>query len=326
MTLVGADVGALRALGEQFEDAAAALDEIAGQVTSRIAVQPWQGPDGEQFGARWTGECRALVARTSDSLREAGRAARRNADAQERTSLDDGGAAGSGPLAGGAAAVGGDADVVPISPTMGRGRDDGRTPTEDILTEYQVSDGEVISWEPGWPANMLTDPERITEKEGEMLDDLSLLSQKSFRDIRDRAFNWADERFPGQGREDGHNDAFRHAMWNALMARKYGEAWAEDFGTAHEQRPGNESAREAMDLYNNEVGRRIEAENPDADVYELADLVEQAVRDGEMVVIDQDGDLAYSDEVDPGATGHPQPGPALPGEDPDFNNESSESA
>ena len=52
-----------------------------------------------------------------------------------------------------------------------------------------------------------------------------------------------------------------------------------------------------MDLYNNEVGRRIAVENPDASPEELADLVEQAVENGEMMVIGDDLKLHYSDEL-----------------------------
>ena len=37
--------------------------------------------------------------------------------------------------------------------------------------------------------------------------------------------------------------------------------------------PGNSADREAMDLYNNEVGRQIALAHPDASRQELADLV-----------------------------------------------------
>lgn len=40
--------------------------------------------------------------------------------------------------------------------------------------------------------------------------------------------------------------------------------------------PGNETAREAIDLYNNEVGRKIAVANPDASREEFADLVAEA--------------------------------------------------
>lgn len=198
---------------------------------------------------------------------------------------------------------------------------------EQILARYQVSDGKVLeNWEPDWPASLFTEPRpAVTEKEAEMLNGLNPLAQKSFQDIHDRAFDVADERFEPGDQNDNHNDAFRHAYWNALMTRKYGEAWAEDYATAHEQLPGNPPAREAMDLYNNEVGRRIAAENPDVDVYQLADLVEKAVKDGEAVVVGPDGSLVHSDQVAVGETGTAPPAEPLPGQDPQFNDESSDS-
>ncbi|MGH4016921.1 MAG: DUF6973 domain-containing protein [Pseudonocardiaceae bacterium] len=57
-----------------------------------------------------------------------------------------------------------------------------------------------------------------------------------------------------------------------------------------------------MDLHNNEVGRRIALENPDAGEEELRELVGQAVRDGEMVVVGTDERLDHSDQVDLGDT------------------------
>ena len=62
------------------------------------------------------------------------------------------------------------------------------------------------------------------------------------------------------------SDAFRHAIWNAIMSRYISKSWAEDFATAHEDKTEDElnqtaadgySEREhkAMDLHNNEQGR-----------------------------------------------------------------------
>ena len=44
------------------------------------------------------------------------------------------------------------------------------------------------------------------------------------------------------------------------MIGYFGEEFTRRFTTAHEATPDNPSAREAMDLHNNEVGRRIAAE------------------------------------------------------------------
>ena len=58
-----------------------------------------------------------------------------------------------------------------------------------------------------------------------------------------------------------------------------------------------------MDLFNNELGQRIATDHPDASDEELADLVFNAIDRGEAMVIDANGELAYSDRVDPGRTG-----------------------
>ncbi|MGP9536472.1 DUF6973 domain-containing protein [Brachybacterium sp. AOP43-C2-M15] len=113
---------------------------------------------------------------------------------------------------------------------------------------------------------------------------------------------------------DDHADAFRHAYLNALQSRSFGDDWATGYWTAHERIPNNDPAREAMDLHDNEVGRRIAAENPGVSDAELGDLVEQAVADGEMVVIDQDGGLVPSNSITPEQAGHPDPDAApMPG-------------
>jgi ketosteroid isomerase-like protein len=170
-----------------------------------------------------------------------------------------------------------------------------RVRLDRILEDYQVDP------DPDGLVNFFG--KTITKSEAELLDDIGLLGIKDMYDIQNKAFETAEERFEGQDSNDSHQDAFRHAYWNALMTQRFGEEWAEQYGTAHERLPGNPADREAMDLYNNEVGRKIAVDNPDADPKKLADLVEQAVKDGRMVVIDENGELAYSDDVAEGKTG-----------------------
>jgi hypothetical protein len=184
------------------------------------------------------------------------------------------------------------------------GPGDNRKSPDQILSDYQTDpdpDGTVRYPPP--PLGLITGQKTITKTEARMLDDLGLLGTRDFQGVVDDSFGAAESRFPEEGQEDGHGDAFRHAYWNALMTEKYGADWADRYGTAHEGLSGNPADREAMDLYNNEVGRRIATDNPDASPEELADLVDQAVRRGEMVVIDGNGDLRYSNEVQIGQTG-----------------------
>lgn len=190
---------------------------------------------------------------------------------------------------------------------------------DQILDQYQVSldpDGTVM-WEPAWPASIFTEPRELTATEARMLDDIGWLAQQDFKQIAEHAFDEADQRFVPEDQNDNHNDAFRHAYWNALLTQRFGEEWARDYTTAHE-RITNPAAREAMDLWNNEVGRRIAVENPDASPEELADLVEAAVRNGEMVVVGADGSsLVWSNQIPEGGhTGDANVDAPVDGHDP----------
>lgn len=188
---------------------------------------------------------------------------------------------------------------------------------ENIRINYQVADGEMLRWSPkigGIEAEALGSKD-LTETEGKMLDQLTidrgLLGLNQFRRIAENALDEANARFPstpvpesvpeGRHREwqsnDGHGDAFRHTYWNALMTRQYGEDWTKAFATAHEGLPDNRANREAMDLYNNEVGRKIATDHPGASPEQLAALVERALHDGTVIVIDKNGDLAWSDQI-----------------------------
>lgn len=96
---------------------------------------------------------------------------------------------------------------------------------------------------------------------------------------------------------DGHVDAYRHALWSARMTKRFGSEWTKEYTTSHEMTHGNPVQREAMDLYNNEVGRQIAIDNPDATDTELQTLAREAVMNGEVVVIDQNAQLNWSDRV-----------------------------
>lgn len=214
---------------------------------------------------------------------------------------------------------------VSISPRL-QAASERRAELDRILNDYQVKGDEMVAWTPnmgGVSIDMpFVQPKWITRTEAELLEDLAstrgLVGLKGFRDImsndqRDpgKAYGTADRYYPrvgehGQpiaGGEDGHNDAFRHAYFNALLTKNFGLDFAAAFATAHESTHGNFADREAMDLYNNDVGRRIAMENPEASDDELAGLVHAAVKNGEMVVIDGTGELAFSDEVPVGQTG-----------------------
>jgi len=205
-----------------------------------------------------------------------------------------------------------------------------------IEDAYQVHDDALVDWSPSVYGALpipFMDARQITATEARMLDRLTfrkgLVGLHAFKSIADEAFDFANARYPDAAappagvaaqiarapaaerkgmlrawqKNDGHNDAFRHAFWNAMLTQEYGEPWTREFTTAHEARPHNEKVREAMDLYNNEVGRGIGQANPRASRTELAQLVQNAVREGRMVVVGQDGHLAWSDQVPLGQHG-----------------------
>ncbi|XXF76261.1 hypothetical protein P2318_24825 [Myxococcaceae bacterium GXIMD 01537] len=222
---------------------------------------------------------------------------------------------------------------------LGAAGEPARADLARIQRDYQVEDDTLVSWSPkagGLIPVPFTGEYEITATEAKMLDGLSvsrgLLGLNTFNNIKDQAFSVSERLYPAPGNipgsvpadrqrewvgNDGHRDAFRHAYWNALMTREFGAEWTQQFATAHEGLPGNPADREAMDLYNNDIGRQIALANPNASPEELATLVQQAVTDGRMVVLDQRGELQWSDRVPqwqhgltdgtPGVGGQPRP-------------------
>ncbi|SMD23433.1 DUF6973 domain-containing protein [Kibdelosporangium aridum] len=193
---------------------------------------------------------------------------------------------------------------------------------EELLKKYNVSidPGGIVSYPDGalgWVLEKFgIEPMNMTAGEAALLDDIGLAGTKDAYDIYKTAVHDAENVFDRQGLTDGHSDAFRHAYWNAMLANRFGPEWTEQYTTAHERVGTNSAAAEAMDLHNNEVGRRIAAEHPDASPEELKGLVEQAVRNGEMVVVGPDGQLVRSNEVPMGQTGRAEGPPAEGGQDP----------
>lgn len=65
----------------------------------------------------------------------------------------------------------------------------------------------------------------------------------------------AKSRYISQSLYQGNGDAFRHSLWNALMAKDLGASYAKQWGDAHEY--GQSGIDPEMDLYNNAKGRTI---------------------------------------------------------------------
>jgi hypothetical protein len=74
---------------------------------------------------------------------------------------------------------------------------------------------------------------------------------------------------------DTKRDALRHSFWQAIVTKRTSENTSRVLGDAHED-DNLTGARTAMDLHNNEVGRRLALRNPTAKESELLLLLEGA--------------------------------------------------
>ncbi len=91
--------------------------------------------------------------------------------------------------------------------------------------------------------------------------------------------------FGGNGLNDS-SDAFRHAFFNALNARDTYSSIADAFGKAHECGVPEEKQKEKqMDLHNNSVGNSLGSQNKGVSDEELAILVLEAIKRGEMKIL-----------------------------------------
>lgn len=128
----GADIEALRRLGETMRQGAATLEAVMSTVSYHVPATSWYGADRDHFVDAWeTVQAPALRA-ACEALHEAGVQAGRHADEQERTSAAYEGAAnpgGTGPAGGNGSQPGVSADPgrdgTPADPSEGGGNKDG---------------------------------------------------------------------------------------------------------------------------------------------------------------------------------------------------------
>ena len=80
-------------------------------------------------------------------------------------------------------------------------------------------------------------------------------------------------------------NAYRHAMWSAIMTDKIGEEKAKQFADAHEQIPNNPIEHMEMDLHNNELGRKIAKEYAGQGYDVFSQKILEAINNGEAKVI-----------------------------------------
>lgn len=90
-TVYGADVAQLRALGDRFDRAAAALEQSGRLLSQGISpAMPWRGPDSQAFQGEWSGSHLPSLRAATEALRAAARAVRTNADQQQQASSAEG--------------------------------------------------------------------------------------------------------------------------------------------------------------------------------------------------------------------------------------------
>jgi hypothetical protein len=112
----------------------------------------------------------------------------------------------------------------------------------------------------------------------------------------------------GKPKDNTPSNAFLHAYWNALMTVRFGEDFAKQYGDAHETTASNVRESQFMDLYNNEVGRKIGAEFSSSYAFTstaqhitldiaIDTKVMEALKNGELCVWDGEN-IYFSNEVD----------------------------
>ena len=81
-----------------------------------------------------------------------------------------------------------------------------------------------------------------------------------------KTYKIAEKEFPGIHEKHNKANAFRHALWNALISKSCSHysknsdkiiSWAKDVTDWHEELFVNEPLSRAMDLHNNEIGRML---------------------------------------------------------------------
>ena len=90
---------------------------------------------------------------------------------------------------------------------------------------------------------------------------------------------------------DDESDAFRHALWNALMVRDMGESLAEEFATNHEILDKDQTKRQQeMDMHNNKIGGEIGKELFEKGIKDDLSYIKEILKNKDRLdVIDKTG-------------------------------------
>ena len=131
--------------------------------------------------------------------------------------------------------------------------------------------------------NELTPPEKALAKKHP----IAAYKVSKAREIADQ---YAQERY-GDNWKHGYNEAnaFRHAMWNAVMTDMIGEEKAKKFADAHEAEYLTDQPELcAMDFHNNQLGRQIALDYAGQGYAMYAQKIQEAIEGGQAYVIEWD--------------------------------------
>lgn len=109
---------------------------------------------------------------------------------------------------------------------------------------------------------------------------VAVVKWPNFFQSRNIALDKAKEAYGPTEEHNARGDAYRHIVWQALLAKQYGDKTAKGMGDYHEAPipawlggagTSPDADETSMDQFNNAVGRQIAAQaKTEADIYRLA--------------------------------------------------------
>ena len=106
------------------------------------------------------------------------------------------------------------------------------------------------------------------------------------KEAKEITVEYIDNYYGRENDKDGTQvNAFRHAMWNAIMTDKIGTEKAKEFADAHEAFSNNPDEHKQMDLHNNELGRSIAMQYAGQGYDVFAEKIIEAINNGEGSVL-----------------------------------------
>ena len=83
-------------------------------------------------------------------------------------------------------------------------------------------------------------------------------------------------------RPNGKGNAFKHAVWSAVMSSEIGSGAARRISNGHEDWPKNPPLEKAMDLHNNAIGNAVGDRLPGGKRSEIEDAILRELKNGKL--------------------------------------------